>query len=331
MMDGTIDVKSELGKGSVFFFDVQLGLRKELPASTPNIPAVELKGLRALVMDNTPVNHHILEDYLKAWNMRCDTCTSAKEALSMLEKAMQEEDPYRFALVDYRIGEDNAMQLAEWVKASPLKLDPTLFMVTALSQVVTSSNLTEKGFSGLFIKPFFPNQLKAALQVLWHAKQQGKKLPLVTRYTITKLLRPDTKSNTVRPDMFPGVRVLVVEDMKVNLMLITKILERHGCEVYSAANGREAVEKLQAEQFNIVFMDCQMPEMDGFEATKLIRKEEKKSGLHTVIVALTADALTGDREKCLKVGMDDYINKPFKPQQITATLKKWVKPKDPNA
>jgi len=135
----------------------------------------------------------------------------------------------------------------------------------------------------------------------------------------------------LRTDMFPGIRVLVAEDMKVNLMLIKKILEKHGCEVYSAADGREVVQKMHDARYDIVFMDCQMPEMDGFEATKAIRKEEDAIDRHTVLVALTADALTGDREKCLKAGMDDYINKPFKPEQITAILKKWVHPKKKGA
>ena len=117
---------------------------------------------------------------------------------------------------------------------------------------------------------------------------------------------------------------IVVEDMKVNLMLVTKILRKHGCEVFAALNGREAVEMMRAEDYAVVFMDCQMPEMDGFEATRIIRKEEKVRGRHTAIVALTADAMTGDREKCIAGGMDDYLNKPLKAEQITEMLRKWV-------
>ncbi len=111
--------------------------------------------------------------------------------------------------------------------------------------------------------------------------------------------------------------------MKVNLMLITKILRKHGCEVFVAENGKVAVEMLRENRYDIVFMDCQMPEMDGFEATGIIRKEEG-SERHTTIIALTADAMTGDREKCLNAGMDDYMNKPIKPEQITEMLGKWV-------
>jgi CheY-like chemotaxis protein len=107
-------------------------------------------------------------------------------------------------------------------------------------------------------------------------------------------------------------------------MLITRILEKHGCEVFQALNGREAVDMLRRNHYDIVFMDCQMPEMDGFEATRAIREEEINHNHHTIIVALTADAMTGDREKCLQAGMDDYLNKPLKPEQITNMLQRWV-------
>ena len=159
--------------------------------------------------------------------------------------------------------------------------------------------------------------------MLWDAKQRGKKIPLVTRHRVTSVLQGDARGEAIQQDMFPGKQVLVVEDMKVNQMLLTKILEKHGCKVSTAINGKEAVEAVGDHRFDIVFMDCQMPEMDGFEATKHIRQEEDGSA-HTTIVALTADAMSGDREKCLNAGMDDYLNKPFKPEQITEMLKKWI-------
>jgi CheY-like chemotaxis protein len=124
---------------------------------------------------------------------------------------------------------------------------------------------------------------------------------------------------------YAGKRVLVVEDMKVNLMLLTKLLSKHDVRVDAAGNGLEAVDMLNKFQYDLVYMDCQMPEMDGFEATAEIRRIEKKEGkAHTVIVALTADAMTGDRDKCLNVGMDDYLNKPVRAAEIASTLEKWL-------
>ncbi len=324
MMEGSIAVKSELGKGSVFSFDIVVGPAALEAIPILKIPQVDLAGMRVLVVDDSAITQQILFQCLQAWQMRCDVCAVADKALAMMEEAARNNDPYHFALIDYRIDGTNGLQLADWIKSSSVPLDATLFMVTALSQVVTSSNLQEKGFSGLFIKPFYPDQLKAALQILWDARQHGKTLPLVTRHMVTQMLKTHTNKTTIQPDMFLGTHVLVVEDMKVNLMLLTKILEKHGCEVSSAANGREAVEKISKNHYDIVFMDCQMPEMDGFEATRNIREQEAPRRHHTTIVALTADAMTGDREKCLGAGMDDYLNKPLRAEQITAMLNKWV-------
>ncbi|HBM90361.1 MAG TPA: histidine kinase [Rhodospirillaceae bacterium] len=131
--------------------------------------------------------------------------------------------------------------------------------------------------------------------------------------------------------MFLGVRALIVEGMRINLMLITKILEKHGCLVFTASNGQEAFDMTKKEDFDIIFMDCQMPVMDGFEATKAIRERERGTDKHNLIVALTADAMIGDREKCLNAGMDDYLNKPLRQAQITKILTSWLQDKPPSS
>lgn len=326
MMGGTLKVRSELGVGSVFYFDIVLGQGTEDLSYQKKIPECDLSGIRVLVVDDSKINQEIVSQYLSAWHMRCDACASGEAALAMMEAAARDGDPYRFALIDYLIEDTNGMQLAEWIRSSPVPLDATLFMITALGQVITSAKLTECGFSGFFIKPYYPEQLKAALQLLCNAKREGTVLPLVTRHMVTRMMHIGIKEDVIQPDMFFDVRVLVVEDLRVNLLLLKKILEKHGCEVFSAVNGREAVEKMRENRYDIVFMDCQMPEMDGFEATRCIRKEEIPHRRHTPIVALTADAMTGDREKCLNAGMDDYLNKPLKPEQITEVLRKWLLP-----
>jgi len=323
MMGGTIGVKSEPGTGSVFYFDIELQLGKQ-KNSESQIPDCDLSGIRALVVDDSRISCEILTQYLSNWNMRVDLCTSAEEALEKLEQAAKTNDPYIFALVDYKLkGRNSGKELAKWVKASDDLRDTIFFMITALAQVVTSGCLTESGFSGFLIKPFYPDHLKAALQLLLDAKNNKKPLPLVNRHKVTAALQTSEKGNTARYDLFPGSKVLVVEDMKVNLMLITRLLEKHGCAVSSAANGKEAVEAVRNDKFDIVFMDCQMPEMDGFEATGIIRENEGKTR-HTIIVALTADAMSGDREKCINAGMDDYMNKPLKPEKVAEMLVKWI-------
>ena len=322
MMDGHIGVKSEVGKGSVFHFDIMLQAASTDVQHVSLIPDCKLDGLRVLIVDDIDVNQQIVYKYTQTWSMRCDVASSAKQALQMMVEATQAGDPYKFVMIDYYIGDINGVELAEWIRNAPVSLDASLFLITALNQVITSSNLLEKGFSAYFSKPYYPDQLKAALQLLWDARQHGKKLPLVTRHMINNLLCQQARKQKIDTDMFPGKPVLVVEDMKVNLMLIIKVLERHGCVVSVAENGREAVEKVANHSYDVIFMDCQMPVMDGFEATRLIREMEGKLR-HTPIIALTADAMTGDREKCLSAGMDDYLNKPFKAERITEMLMKW--------
>jgi len=324
IMGGSISVTSELGKGSSFHFDVAMQ-RTEQRATERNISDYDLKGIRVLVVDDMKENRTIICSYLKSWNIVSHICTNAHEAYDMARKAKDEGNPYSFVMVDYYLdGKENGKDLAQLFKSDPKTSDIMLIMLTALSQVVSSENMSNLGFSAFFIKPLYPVHFKATLQILMDAKIRGETLPLITRHQITNMLQGKVRNESIQVDMFNGTRVLVVEDMKVNLMLITKILEKHGCIVFSAANGRHGVKMISENRYDIVFMDCQMPEMDGFEATKCIRDEEG-GRRHTIIVALTADAMTGDREKCLKAGMDDYLNKPIKPEQITKVLTKWLK------
>lgn len=325
IMGGSINVESEPGKGSIFHFDITLPAGED-KNQEGHIPNCDLSGLRVLIVDDSPISVEILGQYLHAWHMRADNCASAEDALKMLKDAVHTNDPYHFVLIDYRLkGKYSGKDLADWIQFAPEIKDTKLLMITALPQVVTSGNLEENGFSGFLIKPFYPDQLKAALQIVWDSHKQNKVLPLITRHKIASMMKINVQGETIQSDMFPGIQVLVVEDIKVNMMLITKILEKYGCIVTGATNGKEAVEKMRGAHYDIVFMDCQMPEMDGFEATQYIRAEEKPHNRHTTIVALTADAMQGDREKCLHAGMDDYINKPIKHDQITGILKKWLR------
>lgn len=323
IMGGSINVTSTIGKGSIFHFNVLMG-RTEQRATERHIVDCDLSGARILVVDDAEITSIILRKYLESWNMHVDFCSSAESAVVVAKQAADSGNHYDFALIDYYLdGSRNGKDLAKSFKENDTIKDIMLIMITALSQVVSNESIANFGFSGFFLKPLYPNYLKAALQILWNARKTGEKIPLLTRQQVGSMLQGKTTIETINQDMFAGVNVLVVEDMKINLMLITKILEKHGCTVSSAGNGRLGVEAVKSNSYDIVFMDCQMPEMDGFEATKNIRELEG-SEKHTVIVALTADAMTGDREKCLKAGMDDYLNKPIKPEQITKALKKWT-------
>ncbi|MFZ4540975.1 MAG: response regulator [Rickettsiales bacterium] len=324
MMGGTIHASSETRRGSTFTFTILADTLAEVAATTSPIPSTELAGLKALIIDPSPFYRDILCSYLEFWKMSCDTMATAENALALLKGAALKDSPYDFVFIDHSTSGTGGMQIAPWLASASILMDSGFFIITS-SKHITSDTLQDNGFAGFFTKPYYPGQLKAALQVLRDARLKRQKLPLITQHVINQMQQtPRTKA--IPKNVFTGARVLVVEDMKVNIMLITKILTKLGCEVSTAENGREAVTIMQQEDFDIIFMDCQMPEMDGFEATGRIRAREVQEckGQHRIIVALTADAMTGDREKCLSAGMDDYLNKPLSPEQISDMLQKWL-------
>ncbi len=325
MMQGMVNVASEVGVGSAFRFTLMLQPYDAPPSNASEaLPSITLQGVRILTMEHEDQQRDIWEQYFTNWGMRVDFCKTPEQAFSMIKGALAAKDPYQFVLLDHRPQHGNVMQVTEWLAQARLKVDASVFLVTAAGQVQASASLKDKGFSGLFTKPVYPDHLEVALKLAQHARTSRTPLPFLTRSNILRVLYPNTVSAEIRADMFPGVRALVAEDIQVNLTLIVRVLEKHGCEVIATRNGLEALEKVKSETFDIVFMDCQMPVMDGFEATRQIRAYERPLDRHTTVVALTADALIGDREKCLEAGMDDYLNKPFKQQQVTQMLQKWI-------
>ncbi|MGE3479722.1 MAG: response regulator, partial [Dongiaceae bacterium] len=326
MMEGHIGFTTEEGKGSTFYFDILLNRGENLEETGGGVPENSLKNLRALVVDDSLISREIIYQYVRAWGMNCDMGESAGQALQMIKAAATQNNPYHFILIDYQLGGADGLQLAKDIKSAsaPDLSDSILIMLTAHGQEVTAQLLMSRGFSGFFTKPFYPDHLKAALQVLWDAKREGKAAPFLTRAIVVKMLQNKNTEQLASPADFVGTKVLVVEDMKINMMLLAKILEKHGCQTSFALNGKEAIDKTAVQNYDLIFMDCQMPEMDGFEATRIIREREKPLGRHTVIIALTADAMIGDREKCLNAGMDDYLNKPLKAERIGEILKKWA-------
>ncbi len=327
LMGGTIGVTSHPGRGSRFYFEVVL---KEGQASEKNnldVLNVDLKGVRLLIAEESAASIDIMTRYGESWGMRVDCCDHVDEAKEKIEEAAKDGDPYRFVMSDYRIRSGEAVHLYSWCEANAHITTPFFLMVTAYGQILNTEEVSRMGFSGYFLKPFYPDTFKGTMQILLEAEKEGEKMPLVTRPLISSMAQTGRGARRVNADMFSGVRVLVVEDMRINLMLISKILEKHGCSVFTASNGKEAFDMTVKEDFDIIFMDCQMPVMDGFEATKAIRENEKKTDKHNLIVALTADAMIGDREKCLNAGMDDYLNKPLRQEQITKILTLWLRDK----
>ncbi|HAX91375.1 MAG TPA: hypothetical protein DCY07_04105, partial [Rhodospirillaceae bacterium] len=259
LMDGSLTVTSQLGKGSKFSFDVMLEHGVSCPLHEDVVSAMDLTGKRVLVADECPMSVSLLEKYMAQWGVRVDAASHLAEAKEQLESARAAGDPYHFVLCDYRVRSSDARELVTWARSGVFPKPPHFVIVSGYGQVVNTEYAAQYGFAGYLLKPFFPDLLKGMMQILLEADSEGERMPVVTRALITSMAQTGRARQGIRADMFAGVKALVVEDMKINLMLIAKILEKHGCIVSSAVNGREGVEATRKEKFDIIFMDCQMP------------------------------------------------------------------------
>ncbi len=321
LMESEIKVDSEVGKGSNFHFDINLPRPLN---DISKVPPIDIRGLRVLVFCDGDIKRKIIGDYLKAWGMAGSFCDDFQNFLQQLKDASQDGAAFHFVYVDDKIGVQRILELMD-AKEIPNEVRNVMFVIAAVFGPQTATRILKcTDRAALLTRPLFPDQLQDAFKILWDGYQKKDKRGLLTRSMIAQLQNGDAEARQQKGS-FQGARVLLVEDMKVNQMLMQKILEKmEVTSIDTAYNGEEGVAKIRETKYDIVFMDCQMPIMDGFEATRRIREEEANGKNHTIIVALTADAMTGDREKCLDAGMDDYLNKPFKQEQIAAMLNRWI-------
>jgi len=323
LMGGGIDVTSEEGRGSCFSYTLKVkpGV---LERETHILQDVSLIGTRALIVDDYAPSCEIVQESLSKMGLPADCAATTAEAWEQLAKAQARGAPYDFIILDYKLGSDNGLAFCgELMKDPRMPQKPMVLMLTAYGRYTSLERMAAHGVAGFLVKPFFPDHMEAVLKLLLSARQKSTPMPVVTRHTIIKMLRGEATGEAVRDVSFEDLTILVVEDMPINRMLMTKILDKYGCSVDTAADGVEAVHMAKEEDYDLIFMDCQMPEMDGYTASRKIREAETLSGRHTVIVALTADAMTTDRERCLDAGMDDHLGKPFKQEQIVEMIQKW--------
>jgi signal transduction histidine kinase/DNA-binding response OmpR family regulator len=309
-MGGRIGVTSTVGKGSAFWFTALLEKQPRARDAEVIVPE-DIRGARILVIDDNPTNRLVVREMLRSWDCRLGEAENGPQALERLHRAVSEGDPFRIALVDMQMPGMDGKSLGEKIKADPDLRETLLVMLTSVGKRGDAQQFQEVGFSAYMTKPVKVSQLYDCLATVLGIGSAGPEQPA----------RPIVTRHTLLEDKKRRVRILVAEDNVVNQKVAVRILEKLGYRAEVAANGREAVTSLEKIPYDLVLMDVQMPEMNGFEATRVIRDPASTVLRHDIpIVAMTAHALKGDRERCLEAGMDDYVSKPVTPVGLTEVL-----------
>jgi CheY-like chemotaxis protein len=316
MMGGSIGVESTPGQGSTFWFTVQLAT---VPGSVQTtLPSdVDLNGQRLLIIDDNDTNRMILQHQVTAWGIHADGAASGPLALEMLRAAALRKTPYDLALMDMQMPGMDGLELARTIKADPALAALPLVMLTSITQWGHEALVQQAGIAAYLTKPVRQSQLYDCLILV---KGMTTVTESVTVQTIPPLI---DRYRLAQVKAQSQLRILVAEDNPINQKVAVRLLEKLGYKADVAGDGTEVVEAVGRTPYAVVLMDCQMPHMDGFEATTAIRQRE---GLdrHTPIIAMTANAMQGDRERVLAAGMDDYISKPVKLDDLAAILQRWI-------
>ena len=309
MMGGRMWVDSVIGQGSTFHFTVKLGRSRRTPAATE---PVALRGLAALVVDDNGTNRQVLGEMLRRWEMVPTLAEDGARGLNILAQADTTGSGFPLILLDCQMPDMDGFTFAERVKTDTRYHSAIIMMLTSGGQRGDAVRCRELGISAYLTKPIKQSELlQAILTVLGHSQQAAEdRPPLVTRHS----LREDRRH----------LSILLAEDNPVNQMVARRLLEKMGHTVTVVATGQEALERVVEHDFSLVLMDVQMPEMDGLEATHAIRAREAETHQHLPIIAMTAHAMKGDRERCLAAGMDGYIAKPIRPPDLMMEIERFA-------
>jgi len=304
MMGGRMWLESEMGKGSTFHFSAVFSLQKDAPTE-PEPGPVTLHGLRVLVVDDNKTNRIILEEMLSNWRMTPTIVDSGQSALIEMERAVKTGDSFHLALLDGMMPGMTGFELAEQIRLNPDLSQTTLIMLSSAGNLGDAARCHELGIDFSLMKPVKQSELLDSI---------------VAALSVATADEADAAITPGRPVGTKALHILLAEDGVVNQKVAVSLLEQRGHKVAVANNGRQAVTALDNESFDVVLMDIQMPEMDGFEATTIIREKEKTTGEHIPIIAMTAHAMKGDRERCFDAGMDGYIAKPIRAKDLYETI-----------
>jgi PAS domain S-box-containing protein len=311
LMGGRVWLESEPGRGSTFHFTARFGLHNQPPPPRPQ-PA-DVRGVDVLVVDDNATNRRILEEMLGNWRMRPTAVPSGPAALAELQRAAGAGRPYPLVLLDALMPEMDGFTLAGEIKQRPELADATLVMLSSAEG--SSARARELPIAACVMKPVKQSELLDAITGCLGAAGRREDSPAPA---------PATPAVPAARPAAAGRRlcILLAEDNAVNQKLVVRLLQKRGHQVVVASNGREVLSLLERETFDLILMDVQMPEIDGFEATAAIRKSERATGRHLPVVAMTAHAMKGDRERCLQAGMDAYLSKPIQADDLFAAIER---------
>jgi PAS domain S-box-containing protein len=313
LMGGRIGVNSEEGKGSRFWVELML---EKAPVPEP-IPQIDLHGVKVLVVDDHPVNRRVLSQQLNSFGMRVSLVDHAAEAIQQLGSALKRADPFRILITDYRMADMDGETLGLQIRRQPEIAATPLVLLSSIGQKGDAERFKKAGFNAYLSKPVLTETLKHTLASVLGLIERGGDHDLLTAHKVVE------STLVKKSDVSFQGHVLLVEDNPVNEQVAVTFLHKMNLSVDCARNGQEALKQLKEHRYDLILMDCQMPVMDGFEATLHIRQQEQDSE-HIPIIAFTANIMTEDRQRIRQVGMDGYLSKPFTAAALVTELDRWL-------
>jgi two-component system, sensor histidine kinase and response regulator len=311
LMGGQISVESEAGKGSTFRFNGRFGKATKDSATNGQRKQADLRGLQVLIVDDNATNRRVLAGLLRLWGAYPTAVESGPAALAEIEKAAQAGSTFPLLLVDGMMPDMDGFALIEQLRKDSSAATSTIMMLTSADRQSDSARCRQLGLSGYLVKPVKADELQIAILAALGGTALGNRAARPAE-------APNAKPAAI--ERSGGLRILLAEDNPVNQRVALHLLAKEGNSALAVLNGREALEAMSKENFDLVLMDVQMPEMDGLEATRAIRAQEEGTDRHVLIVAMTAHAMKGDRERCLDSGMDDYVSKPVQKSELLRVL-----------
>jgi len=315
LMGGQVGVESQVGRGSEFWFTARLAKQPDGAQTKPH-PSADIRGIRTLIVDDNATNREILLARLAAWDMRPEASPDGPLAMVALNRALAENDPFRLAIIDRQMPGMDGEALGRVIQADPRLSGVRLVMLTSLGMQGDVHRLTELGFAAYAAKPIRHLELFTILTTVMGKSPAVGAVPVVSRHSFGQKEPPFAGSQA---------RILLAEDNITNQQVALGILRKLGLHADAVAGGSEAIQALETTPYDLVLMDVQMPEMDGLEATRQIRSPQSGVPNHQIpVIAMTAHAMQGDRERCLEAGMNDYVTKPISPLALTEALARWL-------